>query len=95
MERNSTDIWYKLDVKFVMMGNFADFSVVATDSSAFPSNRVWIDTILETDYQQGTMVKLWQSSPTLGGAFVVGRSEIGIFERQYYLDDHFWMPVEN
>lgn len=95
MERTSTDIWYKLDVKFTMQGNFANFSVVSTDSSAFPSNRVWIDTTLRADYQQSTFVKLWQSSPILGGTFVVGRDESGIFERQYYLGEQFWVPVEN
>jgi hypothetical protein len=95
MTRTSSDIWYKLDVGFTMQGNFADFSVVDTDSSAFPSNRVWIDSNLEADYQQSTLVKLWQSSPTLGRTFVVGRDELGIFERQYYLGDSFWMPVEN
>ncbi|GAA4446100.1 hypothetical protein [Novipirellula rosea] len=96
MTRTSSDIWFKLDVGFSMQNNFAKFSLLDTDSSAFPSNRVWIDGGLVSNYQQSTLVKLWQSSPSLGNQYVVGRSELGVFERQYDLiTGEYWIPVED
>ena len=96
MIRTSSDIWFKLDISFAMQGNYAAFSLLDTDSSAFPSNRVWINVDMASDYQQSTLVKLWQSSPLHGRRFVVGRDETGIFEQQsYYVTGNVWMPIEN
>ncbi len=96
MTRTSSEIWFSLDVAFSVQDNYAKFSLVDSDSSAFPSNRIWIDAELEGNYQQSTFVKLWQSSPTLGGQYVAGRDETGIFEWQYYLvTENYWLAVEN
>lgn len=96
LRRTSTDIWYELNFKFDMVGNYARLSLENTDASSFPSNRIWINETLKNDYQQKTTVKLWQSSPTHGLNMVVGRREQGNFERQTdLLTGAYWIPLEN
>ena len=87
-----------------MAGNFAEFTLAKQESSAFPSNRIWIDGERKRNYLQSCLVKLWQSSPRLGKPFVVSHQETGVFEKQPYLiikinrpipPSGLWWPIEN
>lgn len=100
MRRTSKNIWADFGVQFFMAGNFAEFTLVKEESSAFPSNRIWIDGERKRNYLQSCLVKLWQSSPRLGKPFVVSHEETGIFEKQPYCVPLFppnslWWPIEN
>ncbi len=100
MRRTSKNIWVDFGVKFSMAGNFAEFTLAKQESSAFPSNRIWIDGERKRNYLQSCLVKLWQSSPRLGKPFVVSHQETGVFEKQPYLThlippSGLWWPIEN
>jgi hypothetical protein len=62
--RSSLNIWNQVDVQLSASGGTASCTVVSFLGSAFPSRKLWINSVLVASFGQGAFSDLWQPDPT-------------------------------
>jgi hypothetical protein len=62
--RSSLNIWNQVDVQLSASGGTASCNVVSFLGSAFPSRKLWINSVLVAFANQGPFSDLWQPDPT-------------------------------